>query len=89
MSANAFLFSFHSQGNIADTEYTKKVITEAKPTAIIHLAGLQIPTCRANPILGAQVNVIGTLNVFEAAKAVKVRLLRPFLTRDVLQTKTQ
>jgi nucleoside-diphosphate-sugar epimerase len=27
-----------------------------------------VPACRANPILGAQVNVIGTLTVFEAAK---------------------
>lgn len=32
---------------------------------------LQVPTCRDNPILGAKVNVIGTLNVFEAAKAIK------------------
>ncbi len=36
---------------------------------IIHLAGIMTPACQANPILGAQVNVIGTLNVFEAAKA--------------------
>jgi nucleoside-diphosphate-sugar epimerase len=35
---------------------------------VIHLAGLQVPTCRANPILGAQVNVIGTLCVFEAIR---------------------
>ena len=39
------------------------------PGAIIHLAGLQVPTCRANPIAGARVNVIGTLAVFEAAAA--------------------
>lgn len=35
---------------------------------IIHLAALQVPFCRANPILGAQVNVQGTVNVFEAAR---------------------
>ena len=45
-----------------------KVMLEVQPTAIIHLAGLQIPTCKANPVLGARVNVIGTINVFEAAK---------------------
>ena len=31
--------------------------------------GCRCPTCRANPPLGALVNVIGTLNVFEAARA--------------------
>lgn len=36
---------------------------------IVHLAGLQLPACQKDPILGAKVNLIGTLNVFEAAKA--------------------
>lgn len=35
--------------------------------AVIALAGLLTPACRADPILGARVNLIGTLNVFEAA----------------------
>ena len=37
-------------------------------TRVIHLAGLQIPFCRANPSVGAAVNVVGTVNVFEAVK---------------------
>jgi nucleoside-diphosphate-sugar epimerase len=41
-------------------------------THILHLAALQVPFCRANPILGAQVNVTGTINVFEAARAVGI-----------------
>jgi nucleoside-diphosphate-sugar epimerase len=40
------------------------------------LAGLQTPTCRTNPILGARVNVIGTLAVFEAALALRDRVQR-------------
>lgn len=56
-------------GDVGDTETVKQVVLAAKPTAIIHLAGLQIPTCKANPVLGAKVNVIGTINIFEAAKA--------------------
>ncbi len=40
---------------------------------IIHLAGLLTPACRENPIRGAQVNLIGTLSVFEAAKALGMR----------------
>lgn len=39
----------------------------------IHLAALLTPACAENPILGAQVNLIGTLNVFEAAKAQGMR----------------
>lgn len=34
----------------------------------IHLAAVLTPACRDNPVRGAQINVIGTLNVFEAAR---------------------
>jgi nucleoside-diphosphate-sugar epimerase len=51
-----------------DTEEFVEALVAAAPDAVIHLAGLQVPTCRENPILGAKVNVIGTLNIFEAAK---------------------
>lgn len=37
--------------------------------AIVVLAGLLTPACRADPVRGAQVNLIGTLNAFEAACA--------------------
>jgi nucleoside-diphosphate-sugar epimerase len=55
-------------GDITDAEDVSRVIEEREITNVIHLAGLQVPTCRANPRLGATVNVIGTINVFEAAK---------------------
>lgn len=35
---------------------------------VIHLAGLLTPACAADPVRGAEVNLIGTLNVFEAAR---------------------
>jgi nucleoside-diphosphate-sugar epimerase len=55
------------KGDITDTA---AVIAAAQDCdAIIHLAALLTPACQNDPILGAQVNVIGTLNVFEAAKA--------------------
>ena len=57
--------------DISNTQATIDLITQARPTHIVHLAGLQIPTCRANPPLGAQVNVLGTVNVFEAAARLK------------------
>jgi len=56
-------------GDISDAAKVTETVMAVEPTSIIHLAGLQIPTCRANPKLGAAVNVIGTINVFEAAKA--------------------
>lgn len=36
---------------------------------LVHLAAMLTPACRADPIRGAQVNLIGTLNLFEAARA--------------------
>jgi nucleoside-diphosphate-sugar epimerase len=59
---------FHAIG-IDDTEAVLALVAAEKPDAIIHLAALQVPTCRDNPLAGARVNVIGTLNIFEAAKA--------------------
>ena len=44
-------------------------IDHAAADAILHLAGLTIPTCRLAPIKGAEVNVIGQIAVFEAALA--------------------
>jgi nucleoside-diphosphate-sugar epimerase len=44
------------------------VVKENAITHIIHLAALQVPFCKAKPSLGAAVNVVGTVNVFEAAK---------------------
>jgi nucleoside-diphosphate-sugar epimerase len=56
------------QGDVTDQANLQKAIADHQISHIIHLAGLQVPTCRANPILGAQVNVIGTLAVFEAVR---------------------
>ena len=55
-------------GDITDEGYVRRLIEESGVEGIIHLAGLQVPTCRANPRLGALVNVIGTINVFEAVR---------------------
>jgi nucleoside-diphosphate-sugar epimerase len=54
---------------IDDTQAVLDIVRSDPPDAIIHLAGLQVPTCRENPVAGALVNVVGTLNVFAAAKA--------------------
>ncbi|WP_399697525.1 NAD-dependent epimerase/dehydratase family protein [Xenophilus sp.] len=38
-------------------------------SGVAHLAGVLTPVCSADPVLGAEVNLIGTLHVFEAARA--------------------
>ena len=59
-------------GDITDVSAVRSALEESGARRIIHLAGLQVPTCKADPVAGAFVNVIGTLNVFEAAKAIGV-----------------
>jgi nucleoside-diphosphate-sugar epimerase len=55
-------------GDICDEQAVTGLIQEYGITNIIHLAGVQVPVCRANPRLGAMINVIGTINIFEAAR---------------------
>src|SRR5262249_10940005 len=46
----------------------QNAILRHQVTHVVHLAGLQVPVCRADPLLGAKVNVLGTLTVFEAVR---------------------
>jgi nucleoside-diphosphate-sugar epimerase len=63
-------------GDVADQEALARTLTAQAITHVIHLAGLQVPTCRANPLLGARVNIQGTLAVFEAVKAAQPAIQR-------------
>jgi nucleoside-diphosphate-sugar epimerase len=54
--------------DVTDLKAVRAVVEEEGITHIVHLAGLQVPFCRADPSLGAQVNVVGTVNIFEAAR---------------------
>jgi len=54
--------------DVADAGAVAEHVLRFKPTSIIHLAGVQIPTVRSNPLLGVSVNVAGTVSVFEAVK---------------------
>src|SRR5437868_4261729 len=59
-------------GDITDVTAVRSALESSGARRIIHLAGLQVPACKADPVAGAFVNVIGTLNVFESAKAAGV-----------------
>jgi nucleoside-diphosphate-sugar epimerase len=56
-------------GDITDAAAIGRALDEHDITHVIHLAALQLPFAKANPPLGARVNVVGTVNLFEAVKA--------------------
>jgi nucleoside-diphosphate-sugar epimerase len=60
--------------DITDLHALERVLDDHAITRIIHLAALQVPFCRADPPLGAAVNVVGTLNVLEAARRRRERI---------------
>ena len=55
-------------GDITDLASVERALDEHDITNVIHLAALQVPFSRADPPRGAEVNVTGTVNVFEAVK---------------------
>ena len=56
------------EGDIADADAVDRAVAENGVGAILHLAALQVPFCKADPVAGARVNVVGTVAVFEAAR---------------------
>ena len=57
----------HVTGDIGDLPALERALDDHGITNVIHLAALQVPLVRAAPPAGARVNVVGTVNVFEAA----------------------
>jgi nucleoside-diphosphate-sugar epimerase len=62
-------------GDISDSDTVLNAVKQSGATAIVHLAALQVPFCKADPVAGARVNVVGTVNVFEAARKLGIRRL--------------
>lgn len=54
--------------DVTDGAAIADLVSARGVASIIHLAGLQVPFCAANPALGARVNVEGTINILEAAR---------------------
>lgn len=55
-------------GDIRDLDEVVDLVAANRVTHIVHLAALQVPFCRADPVMGAQVNVTGSVNVLEAVR---------------------
>ena len=62
------------EGDVTDAAALGRALDEHGITRVVHLAALQVPFCRADPIRGAHVNVYGTVVVFEAVKARRSRI---------------
>jgi UDP-glucuronate 4-epimerase len=56
------------QMDVTNTARVLELVAQHRPKYIIHLAGIQTPGCKANPVLGTAVNVDGTMNVFNAVQ---------------------
>lgn len=62
-------------GNIVDFERLLGVIKAYDAQAIIHLAALQVPFCIADPVGSTRVNVMGSINILEAARQSGIKRL--------------
>lgn len=62
------------QADITDLNRVERALDEHGITHVIHLAALQVPFVRADPPLGARVDVLGTVNVFEAVRRRRDRI---------------
>lgn len=56
------------RGDVTSFADVDRAVAEQGITHVLHLAGLQVPACAADPLRGAMVNVVGTLNIFEVAR---------------------
>jgi nucleoside-diphosphate-sugar epimerase len=59
---------------VTDVDALGRTLDQHAITHVVHLAALQVPFCRADPVAGAKVNVLGTAAVFEAVKARRNRI---------------
>lgn len=66
-------------GDVTSLDSIGAALDDHGITNVIHLAALQVPFVRADPIRGAQVNVVGTVNIFEAVRARRDRIAAPIL----------
>jgi len=57
-----------ARGDITDLAALGQMLATRQVTHVVHLAAMLIPLAAADPPRGALVNVVGTVNVFEAAR---------------------
>ena len=55
-------------GSLLDRALLSRVVTEHQVSHIIHLAALLTPDCQQDPYVGCEVNIMGSVGVFELAR---------------------
>ena len=71
------------RGDITSLDSVEAALDDHEVTNVVHLAALQVPFCRADPPLGALVNVVGTVNMLEAVKRRRDRIARLVYTSSM------
>ena len=61
-------------GDITDAAAFEQAVAANGITHVVHLAALQVPFVRADPLAGARVNVVGTTVVLEAVRRHKAEI---------------
>ncbi|MEE3373112.1 MAG: NAD(P)-dependent oxidoreductase [Planctomycetota bacterium] len=56
------------QGDLVDRERLERVCEDVRATHLVHLGALLTPACQEDPWLACQVNVLGSVGVFELAR---------------------
>ncbi len=56
------------RGDVTDLPAVERVLDSERITHVLHLAAMLVPLAAADPPRGAMVNVVGTVNMFEAVK---------------------
>ena len=57
------------QGDLTDRSALHQAVQQHSITHVIHLGALLTPDCQDNPWVGCQVNVLGSVAIFEAVRA--------------------
>jgi len=56
------------RADVTSLDEVERLVVDRSVTNVIHLAALQVPFVRERPVDGALVNVVGTVNILEAAR---------------------
>jgi UDP-glucose 4-epimerase len=57
------------EGDIRDRDRIRQVVLDLQPDYLVHLAAIHfIPFCNQHPVEASEVNILGTINVLDAAK---------------------
>lgn len=63
----------YAQGDVQDLDRIIEICKENSVDIIIHPASLLLADCEKDPIAAVRINIIGTLNIFEAARACGIK----------------